>query len=95
MGRRKPTIRQINLRLDETLRGRLERAAKERRVSVNELMRQLLEAGLESEEKTKQSFEARLRGLERGYESLVQRFGPPLPLLEAARQKKQEEGGDT
>jgi hypothetical protein len=69
----------------------LESAAQERRISTNELMRQLLEAGVENEEKTKQSLEARVRSLE----NLVQRFAPPLPLLEAERQKKQEEGGDT
>jgi hypothetical protein len=89
MGRRKP-IRQINLRITEQLRQRLESAAQERRISVNELMRQLLEDGLENEKRTKESLEARVRGLER----LVQRFGPSLALLEAERQKKQKEGGD-
>jgi hypothetical protein len=88
MGRRKP-IRQINLRISEALRSKLEAAAKERRVSTNELMRQLLEAGLENEKKTKQSLEERVRGLE----SLVQRFQSPRPLLEA-EQKNQKEGGD-
>jgi hypothetical protein len=90
MGRRKP-IRQINLRITEALRSKLEAAAIERRVSTNELMRQLLEAGLENEKKIKQSLEERVRRLE----NLVQYSPPPLPLLEAERQQKQKEGDNT
>src|SRR6516165_11310849 len=47
--RRRP--RQINLRLAEPLRHRLVVAAKERQISTNQLMRQLLEAGLETKAK--------------------------------------------
>ena len=46
MRRRKP-IRQINLRITEQLRARLEAAAAGRGISTNQLMAQLLEAGLE------------------------------------------------
>ena len=91
MRRRKP-IRQINLRISDELRRELEVAAQERRISINQLMRQLLEAGLENENKAKQSLENRVRRLE----DLVQRYEPPLPLLEAEkRQREQEEGGNT
>ena len=90
MARRKP-IRQINLRITEQLRQRLESAAQERRISTNELMRQLLEDGLENENKAKQSLEDRVRRLE---DHLVQVSKPPLPLTEAERrQREQEEGG--
>jgi hypothetical protein len=89
MARRKP-IRQINLRVTEQLRQRLESAAQERRISTNELMRQLLEDGLENE-KAKQSLENRVRNLE----DRVQRMGSPTALLEAERrQRDQEEGGN-
>ena len=60
--RRKP-IRQINLRIDEALRRKLETAAKDRRISINQLMRQLLEDGVEDENKA-QSVEDRVRKLE-------------------------------
>jgi ribosome recycling factor len=91
MRRRKP-IRQINLRINEELRRKLEGAAEERRISINELMRQLLEESLENRNKAKQSLEDRVRRLE----SLVQRSESPLPLLEAERrQREQEEGGNT
>ena len=47
MRRRKPRRpRQINLRLDEALRSRLEAAASERQTNTTQLMRQLLEGGL-------------------------------------------------
>jgi len=49
MRRRK--IRQINLRLTEPLRARLEAAAAERQISTNQLMRQLLEDGLDPKPK--------------------------------------------
>jgi hypothetical protein len=45
--RRYKPIRQINLRITEPLRRRLEIAAKERQISTNQLMGQLLETGLE------------------------------------------------
>src|SRR5262249_27504645 len=91
MARRKP-IRQINLRITEQLRQRLESAAQERRISTSELMRQLLEDGLENENKAKQSLESRLRNLE----DRVQRMGSPTALLDEAerRQRDQEEGGE-
>jgi hypothetical protein len=62
MGRREP-IRQINLRLTETLRRKLETAALERQISTNQLMRLLLEDGLENKAK-QQSLEERVRRLE-------------------------------
>ena len=88
MSRREP-IRQINLRTTETLRRKLETAAAERRISANELMRLLLEDGLEN--KAKQSLESRLRNLE----DRVQRMGSQTVLLDEAerRQRDQEEGG--
>jgi hypothetical protein len=46
MRRHKP-IRQINLRITEQLRRKLEAAAAERQISTNQLMGQLLEEGLE------------------------------------------------
>jgi hypothetical protein len=46
--RRYKPIRQINLRITESLRRRLEVAAAERQISTNQLMGQLLEAGLEN-----------------------------------------------
>jgi|SRR6516165_787796 len=48
MVRRRRRPRQINLRLAEPLRHKLQAAAKERQISTNQLMRQLLEAGLEN-----------------------------------------------
>jgi len=93
MARRKP-IRQINLRITEQLRQRLETAAQERRISTNELMRQLLEDGLENENKAKQSLEDRVRRLEDRLQEGVQVSKPPLALTEdERRQREQEEGG--
>ena len=60
--RRKP-IRQINLRINDELRRKLETAAKDRRISINQLMRQLLEDGVEDENKA-QTVEDRVRNLE-------------------------------
>jgi hypothetical protein len=88
--RRRPrTPRQINLRIDEPLRRRLEAEAKERQISTNQLMNQLLADGLEN--KAKQSLEDRVRRLE----NLVQRSDTPLPARVEAerRQREQEEGG--
>ena len=95
MARRKP-IRQINLRISEELRRKLEKAAQERRISTNELMRQLLEDGLENEIKAKQSLEERVRRLEDHLQKGVQVSKPSLALTEAERQQReQEEGGNT
>jgi len=95
MARRKP-IRQINLRISEELRRKLEAAAQERRISTNELMRQLLEDGLENEIKAKQSLEERVRRLEDHLQKGVQVSKPSLALTEAERQQReQEEGGNT
>ena len=93
--RRKP-IRQINLRIDEALRRKLEATAKVRGISANQLMRQLLEDGLEIETKAKQSLENRVRTLENRLENLVQRSDTPLPARVEAekRRREQEEGGD-
>ena len=94
MARRKP-IRQINLRISEELRRKLEKAAQERRISTNELMRQLLEDGLENEIKAKQSLEERVRRLEDHLQKGVQVSNTPLPLSEAERRRReQEEGGN-
>ena len=96
--RRKP-IRQINLRIDEALRRKLEATAKERGISANQLMRQLLEDGVEDENKA-QSVEDRVRKLEddvyrleklhdrvRNLEDRVFIFKSPV--------QDQEEGGNT
>jgi hypothetical protein len=65
----------------------VESAAQERRISTNELMRQLLEAGLANEAKAKQTLEERVRRLE----NLVQRSETPLPLLVEAERKQREQ----
>ena len=96
--RRKP-IRQINLRINDELRRKLETAAKDRRISINQLMRQLLEDGVEDENKA-QSVEDRVRKLEddvyrleklhdrvRNLEDRVFIFKSPV--------QDQEEGGNT
>jgi hypothetical protein len=77
------------LRINEELRRKLGAAAKEGQISTNQLMRQLLEDGLEN--KAKQSLESRLRNLE----DRVQRMGSQTVLLDEAerRQRDQEEGG--
>jgi hypothetical protein len=77
------------LRINEELRRKLGAAAKERQISTNQLMRQLLEDGLETN--AKPSFESRLRNLE----DHVQRMGSQRLLLDEAewRQRDQEEGG--
>ena len=92
MARRKP-IRQINLRISEELRRKLEAAAQERRISTNELMRQLLEDGLENEIKAKQSLEERVRRLEDHLQKGVQVSKPSLALTEAERQQREQEEG--
>jgi hypothetical protein len=96
--RRKP-IRQINLRIDEALRRKLEATAKERGISANQLMRQLLEDGVEDENKA-QSLEDLVRNLDdrvyrleklhdrvRNLEDRVFIFKSPV--------QDQEEGGNT
>jgi len=93
MGRRKP-VRQINLRISESLRKQLEISAEARGTSINNLMRRLLEDGLKKENKAKQSLEERVRHLEERLAEGVQRSGPSLAQLEAERrQRDQEEGG--
>jgi uncharacterized protein (DUF1778 family) len=73
--RRRKKIRQINLRITDDLRGRLQRAADERRVSINQLMRQLLEAGLENNAQLSlENVARRLTNLE----NHLQRFETPL-----------------
>jgi predicted HicB family RNase H-like nuclease len=47
MRRRRPKLRQINLRITEDLRRRLETEAENRGVSINWLMRWLLQHGLD------------------------------------------------
>jgi hypothetical protein len=79
------------LRINEELRRKLGAAAKERQISTNQLMRLLLEDGLEA----KQSLEERVRRLEENFAQGVQVSKPPLALTEAERrQREQEEGGD-
>jgi hypothetical protein len=84
MRRRKPRgPRQINLRLDEPLRRKLESAAKERQISTNQLMNELLAAGLEkSPEKFAESVA----------KAVVERMGTWPGLLASQQQKK--EGGN-
>ena len=90
--RRKP-IRQINFRIDEALRRKLEATAKERGISANQLMRQLLEDSLENEIKAKQSLEERVRRLEDHLQKGVQVSKPSLALTEAERQQREQEEG--
>ena len=79
--RRRP--RQINLRLAEPLRHRLVVAAKERQISTNQLMNELLAAGLEkSPEKFAESVA----------KAVVERMGTWPGLLASQQQKK--EGGN-
>ena len=93
MRRRKP--RQINLRINEELRRKLESAAKERRISTNQLMRQLLEDGLEnSPEKFARSVaKAVVLQLQ---ESPLDLQGSPRALLDTeSSQQHKKEGGNT
>jgi hypothetical protein len=98
MPRRKP-IRQINLRINDELRRKLEAAAHDRRISINQLMRQLLEDGFENENKA-QSSEARMRNLEDRVHRLeklhdrVRNLEDRVFIFKSAVQD-QEEGGNT
>ena len=64
MPRHKP-IRQINLRIGEALRHKLEAAAKARGISINTLMRQVLEDAFGTENEP-QLLETRVHNLEEG-----------------------------
>ena len=99
MPRHKP-IRQINLRIGEALRRKLEAAAKARGISTNTLMRQVLEDAFGTENEP-QLLETRVHNLEEGryrrfewlesrvtnLENLVAIFEPPRT------QRDQKEGG--
>ena len=99
MPRHKP-VRQINLRVGEALRRKLEAAAKARGISTNTLMRQVLENAFGTENEP-QLLETRVHNLEEGryrrfewlesrvtkLENRVFRFEHPLA------QRDQEEGG--
>ena len=106
--RRKP-IRQINLRIGEALRRKLEAAAKARGISTNTLMRQVLEDAFGTGNEP-QLLETRVHNLEEGryrrFEWVESRLrdvedkmvvvGRRLEVLEEnleARQRDQEEGG--
>ena len=85
MRRRKPRgPRQINLRLDEPLRRKLEALAKERQVSTNQLMNQFIAEGIE---KSREKF------AEAVATAVVERMGTWRGLLAPREQKK--EGGNT
>ena len=100
MPRHKP-IRQINLRIGEALRRKLEAAAKARGISTNTLMRQVLEDAFGTENEP-QLLETRVHNLEEGrnrrfewlesrvtkLEDLIVRFESP----QAQRDRK--EGGE-
>ena len=70
MRRHKP--RQINLRISEGLRRKLEAAAKKRQISTNLLMRQLIEDGLDSKAGQSKFIESIVKGV-------VERLGLPAP----------------
>ena len=90
MRRRKlGTTVQVNLRIREELRRQLEAAAKEHHRSFNQEATARLVDSFEA--KPRESLEHTARRLE----DLVQRFEPPLALLQAERQQKQKEGGKT
>jgi hypothetical protein len=108
MPRHKP-VRQINLRVGEALRRKLEAAAKARGISTNTLMRQVLENAFGTENEP-QLLETRVHNVEEGryprFERLESRLrdvedktvvlGRRLEVLEEnleARQRDQEDGG--
>ena len=98
MRRRKPRgPRQINLRLDEPLRRKLEALAKERQVSTNQLMAQLLEAGLEeNKDKTIAETIAKAVAKRLGFRKVPSRPPPPRTLIgSVSSQQHKKEGGDT
>jgi hypothetical protein len=92
MRRRK--VRQINLRINEEFRRKLETAAEERGISTNQLMRQLLEDGLENKAK---QFENLARSVAKAVvqELGVQRMGSPRPLLDTPQQQRKKEEDKT
>jgi len=99
MPRHKP-IRQINLRIGEALRRKLEAAAKARGISTNTLMRQVLEDAFGTENEP-QLLETRVHNLEEGryrrfewLESRVTNLENRLIHFESPRaQRDREEGG--
>ena len=99
MPRHKP-IRQINLRIGEALRRKLEVAAKTRGISTNTLMRQVLEDAFGTENEP-QLLETRVHNMEEGryrrfewLESRVTKLEDRLNFFEPSRaQRDQEEGG--
>jgi hypothetical protein len=94
MRRRKP-IRQINLRITEQLRARLEAAAAGRGISTNQLMAQLLEAGLENKNKTIADDIADAVA-KRLFSKVPSRPRPPRTLMGLlSSQQDRKEGGDT
>jgi hypothetical protein len=96
MRRRKP-IRQINLRITEPLRRKLETAAAERGISTNQLMAQLLEAGLEeNKDKTIAETIAKAVAKRLGFRKVPSRPPPPRTLIgSVSSQQHKKEGGDT
>ena len=101
MPRHKP-IRQINLRITEPLRRRLETAAEEQEISTNQLMGQLLEAGLENlENKDANVAETIAKAVAKqlGFLKVPRRPRPPRTLIgsigSVSPQQTKKEGGDT
>ena len=98
MARRKP-IRQINLRIGEALRRKLEAAAKARGISTNTLMRQVLENAFGTENEP-QLLETRVHNLEEGryrrfewLESRVAKLEDRVFVFESP--VRDQEGGNT
>jgi predicted DNA-binding protein len=96
MRRRK--IRQINLRLGEPLRRRLETAAAEREISTNQLMRELLEAGLDNLENKDANIAetiAKAVAKQLGFSKVPRRPRPPRTFIGSiSSQQHKKEGGD-
>ena len=95
VARRRKPIRQINLRITEHLRKRLEATAAARGISTNQLMGQLLEAGLENKIKTFAEDIAKAVAKRLGFSKVPP--WPPLPrtlIGSASSQQHKKEGGD-
>jgi hypothetical protein len=103
--RRRPrSPRQINLRVDEPLRRKLEATAKERQISTNQLMNQLLETGLEELRSPSRPMMKGKTIAEDIAEAVAKRLGwskvppwPPQPRTlvgSASSQQHKKEGGD-
>jgi hypothetical protein len=98
---RKP-IRQINLRITEPLRRRLEAAAEEREISTNQLMGQLLEAGLENLENKDANLAetiAKAVAKQLGFSKVPRQPRPPRTFIgsigSVSSQQNKKERGDT